>query len=373
MRARRRAIFMLVLTLILGLEAGHMVRRGREAAAAPPSREIPAPTVEPTETPVPTPEIDLEKTKPNEAGEIPIVMFHAFIDELDPARDYDDMFLKCTQSFSYLRQLMENLYDRGYRLTSMNDFLNNEIKVEAGYKPVIFTFDDGTNGQFSLTEQDGKLVVNPDCAVAVMMEFYEEHPDFGLEGTFYVCLANDPFYDANATGHKQAGTLKERIQYLVDLGFEVGNHTYGHSNLSAMRDAEDIIREIGKNQAVMYDLVEGYRFTSLALPYGNVPDSLLEYIKGGTYEGVSYANQGALLASWDPSVSPANPNFDPYNIHRVRGTGFMAEQGDFEWWLENERSPVYVSDGDPDTITVPEAYQSLIDESRLGNKHLRIY
>ena len=365
MIVRRLGIILLMLVLIVGLEVAFMVRYTVSGE--------PAPTPEPTATPVPTPEIDLEKVKPNEAGEIPIIMFHAFIEELDPERDYDSMYLKCTQSFSYLRHLMEDLYDRGYRLTSMNDFLNNDIKVEAGCKPVIFTFDDGTNGQFSLTEQDGKLVVNPDCAVAVMLDFYEEHPDFGLEGTFYINLATDPFYDPNATGHKQAGTLAERLQYLVDLGFELGNHTYDHYSMPDAPDAETVIREVGKNQAKLSELLGDYTFTSFSLPYGNIPSYLFDYIKSGVYDGVPYENKGVVLASWDPSVSPVNPNYDPYSIHRVRGTGFMAEQGDFEWWLENERPPVYVSDGDPDTITVPEEYQSLVDEGKLGDKHLRIY
>jgi len=45
-----------------------------------------------------------------------------------------------------------------------------------------------------------------------MEEFYEKHPDFGLKGTFYVNLGNSTF--------EGAGTLQQRLQYLVDKGFE---------------------------------------------------------------------------------------------------------------------------------------------------------
>lgn len=369
MNKQRLAILLLALVLIVGLEALFTTRLSGQSASAPQTAASPAPT----EGPSPSPEIDLEKTRPNEAGEIPIVMFHAFVDELDPDEEYSDDFKRYTQSFSYLKELLGRLYDMGYRMASMNDFLNNEIKVEAGYKPIIFTFDDGTSSQFSLIEQDGKLVVNPQCAVAVLLDFYKEHPDFGLEGTFYVNLGNSPFYTESPSGPKLAGTLQERLQYLVDLGFEIGNHTYTHCNLSSITDAETIMREVGKNQAAMYEQIDGYTFTSLSLPFGITSPELFEYVKAGTYEGVEYKNLGIVEVAWDPAISPVNPDYDPYSIDRIRGTGFLAEDCDLEWWLERLRDPVYVSDGDPYTVTVPEAYTSLVDESRLGDKQLRVY
>lgn len=372
MKTRRLAILLLLLALAVGLEVVLTTQLSGGSSHTAEATASPAPTAEPTEAPSPTPALDLEKVKPNEAGEVPIVMFHLFIDELDPNEDYSDNYLRYTQSFSYLRDLLERLYDMGYRMASMNDFLNNDIKVEAGYKPIVFTFDDGTASQFSLIEKDGELVVNPDCAVAILLDFYKEHPDFGLEGTFYVTLGGSAFYEERSSGTPLAGTLQERLQYLVDLGFEIGNHTYDHYNMANASDAETIIREVGKNQAAMYDVMD-YTFTSLALPFGSVPSGLIEHVMSGTYEGVMYKNMGVMEVGWDPAISPVNPDFDPSSIHRIRGTGFMAEDCDFEWWLKNMRDPVYVSDGDPDIITVPEDYTSLVDESKLGDKQLRVY
>ena len=373
MRTRRFVALLIVLALVVGLEAVLMSRCTGEPSSAAQVTASPAPTVEPTEEPEATPEIDLDKIKPNEAGEIPIVMFHAFVDELDPDETYSESYLLCTQSFSYFRELLPRLYDMGYRLISMNDFLNNEIKVEAGYKPIVFTFDDGTSSQFSLIEQNGELTLNPDCAAAIILDFYEEHPDFGKDATFYVCLGNNPFYTERSSGPKLAGTLQERMQYLVDLGFDVGNHTYTHYNLSSTTSADDIIREVGQNQAKMYELVEGYTFTSFALPFGNIPSALFEYVKSGVYEGVAYYNQGIVEAGWDPAISPVHPDYDPYSIDRVSGRGFKAQDMDLIWWLENPRQPLYVSDGDPYTITVPEDSLSLVDESKLGDRQLRVY
>src|SRR5690606_20232884 len=125
-----------------------------------------------------------------------------------------------TTTFDEFRSLLEELYERGYRLISLEDYLNNNISVPAGCIPIVFTFDDGSPGQFNLIEENGKLVVNPKSAVGIMEEFYREHPDFGLEGTFYVTLGGGTF--------NGAGTLEDRLKYLVDRGFEIGNHTLNH-------------------------------------------------------------------------------------------------------------------------------------------------
>ncbi len=374
MKMKRLAVLLLALALIVGLEVAltHGLGGG-ESASAPAATASPEPTAEPAATPEPTPPIDLEKTKPNEAGEIPIVMFHAFVEETEPDESASTSFKQYTQSFAYFKDLLGRLYDMGYRMTSMNDFLSNSIAVEAGYKPVIFTFDDSSASQFSLIEENGELVVNPQCAVAVMLDFYKEHPDFGLEGTFYVNLGASPFYEERTEGTPLAGTAQERLQYLIDLGFEVGNHTYSHYSLPDARDAETVMYEVGKNQAVMYDLVKDYTFTSFSLPFGSTTPDLFEYVKGGVYEGVAYKNLGIVEVGWDPAISPVNPDYNPYSIHRIRGTGFLAEDCDFEWWLKNPRDPIYVSDGDPDIVTVPESYLSLVDQSKLGTKQLRTY
>jgi len=103
-------------------------------------------TPTPTPTPEPTPTIDLQSVKPNEAGKIMVVMFHNFVESFTP-KSYDKG--EYTTTFSEFEKLLQDLYDRGYRLISMSDYLNNNISVPAGCIPIIFTFDDGTSGQFN--------------------------------------------------------------------------------------------------------------------------------------------------------------------------------------------------------------------------------
>jgi len=99
-------------------------------------------TPTPTPTPEPTPTIDLQSVKPNEAGKIMVVMFHNFVESFTP-KSYDKG--EYTTTFSEFEKLLQDLYDRGYRLISMSDYLNNNISVPAGCIPIIFTFDDGTS------------------------------------------------------------------------------------------------------------------------------------------------------------------------------------------------------------------------------------
>ena len=58
------------------------------------------------------------------------------------------------------------------------------INLPRGASPVVFTFDDATEGQFRYLEKDGKPVIDPDCAVGILEEFSRKHPDFGFEATF---------------------------------------------------------------------------------------------------------------------------------------------------------------------------------------------
>jgi hypothetical protein len=134
----------------------------------------------------PTPQAEIEpvdysEVRPNESGEIPIVMFHNFIDNLDLTTDKD-----FTTSFNAFENLLETLYNEGYRLISMRDFIDHNISVPVGMKPMVFTFDDGSSGQYNLINDNGKLAVNPMSAVGIMIKFNEKHPDFGLKGIFYL-------------------------------------------------------------------------------------------------------------------------------------------------------------------------------------------
>lgn len=311
----------------------------------------------------PAPTIDLQVVKPDESGKIMVVMFHNFVQSFEPSK-YDDGAY--TTTFDEFRKLLPSLYEQGYRLTSMTDYLNNNISVTAGCIPMIFTFDDGTPGQFNLVNEDGKLVANRNSAVGIIEEFNKTHPDFGVEGTFYVNLGNSTF--------QGEGTLKEKLKYLVDKGFEIGNHTYTHINLTNAKDSDQIQKEIGLNQKTMFELIPGYKMNTFSLPYGAPSKNLQQYVQKGEYEGVKYENLAIMEVGWDPTFSPISKAFDPLSVHRVRASGIKPVDADLAWWIKNlTREGQYISDGNADTVTVPKSKEENVDNEKLQGKSLVVY
>lgn len=305
--------------------------------------------------------INYSKIKPNECGQMMVVMFHNFVKEFgEKSNEY-------TTTFSEFEKLLNDLYDKKYRLINLTDMLDNNINVPAGCIPMVFTFDDGTAGQFNLLEKDGKLVVNPESAVGVMEAFNQKHPDFGLKGTFYVNLGVKTF--------SGSGDISDRLNYLISKGFEIGNHTKTHAFLPDIKTVQHMLEEVGGNQTLMNEIVPGYRFNSFALPFGNASKDLREYVIKGSYEGVEYKNSAILLVGANPSPSPVSVKFNPLSLPRVRSNGPKKVEYDLSWWLEEltKGSSQYISDGNPDTVTVPKEKKENVDMAKLNGKQLITY
>lgn len=309
---------------------------------------------------------DYENFRPNEAGEIPVIMFHRFVETYESGMDKE-----FTTTFSEFEELLETLYDKGFRLISMRDFIECNIDVPAGTMPMVFTFDDGTSGQFSLIEENGTLKVNPKSAVGIMMAFNEKHPDFGLKGIFYVNM------DIGDNTFSGAGSLKDRFRFLLDNGLELGSHSWGHVNYKTdAKTAGKIIESLGKNQEAAYAVINNLEFYSLALPYGSLPESeeLRHLLREGTYNDVHYEHKSILAVGSNPSKAPISADYNPNYVPRIRAQGIEPVIQDLTWWLPKMTPDrMFVSDGDPDTIVVPEKMRDRVDVSKLNGKKLVVY
>lgn len=296
---------------------------------------------------------------PNEAGEIMILMYHG-LTAATPKENY-------MRSISSFKSDLNLLYENGYRLISLSDLLDNNITVEAGCTPVILTFDDGYNTAFSLIEKDDTLIPKPNCAVDIINKFNEEHPDFGKAGVFYIC-------DSGRIPFNGAGTLKDRFQYLVENGYELGNHTATHTELNKL-SRDRIMEEMGKVEELVRLELPGYRMRSMSYPYGYMPgkenqDAALE----GRYKDIEYSYDIGLREKiTDASTVPANYGFDPYYVPRVRGSSNAVR--DLGWYIKhyNEHPEErYVSDGDGETITIPQKYLNRVNIWQLTDKFVKI-
>lgn len=297
---------------------------------------------------VPTPEpVDLQKVKPNELGKVLILEYH----DVGPKEE------RWTRQHDNFRADLERLHKLGYYPISLRDYVNNNINVPAGKSPIIFTFDDGTLGQFNYINEDGEWKIDPNCAVAIMEEFNRQHPDFPLEATFYVYYPL-PF--------RQKELIERKIRHIVKLGMDIGNHTYTHTRLDLDSDT-NAAKEMALNVKSATEYAPDAVVDSIALPYGKGPRNK-SVLVSGDYQGSKYHNIAALLVGAEPAPSPVSPRFDPYRLPRVQ-----AIQSELDMWLSNMKTNRYISDGDPDIVTVAKDLEGQVDKAKLGKKKLRTY
>ena len=265
-----------------------------------------------------------EDIKYNESGRIIIAMFHKFAEN-----EGSDEWCR---SFDNFYNDLKYLYDHNYRTVSLNDYLNNTMKVPVGCTPIILTFDDGYSGQFNLIQDEaGELIANPKSAVGVMERFYREYPEFGLNGTFYI----------NSTGFfGSVGTNSQKLNYLIDKGFEIGNHTSTHVNFSKA-SKETVLKEVGTVANLVRKEANGYEITSLALPFGISSKEYKSLIAEGEYEGQKYKNNIILLVGAEPAYSVNNEKTNLLSLPRVRARGGnKVVDYDLYFWLERmEQNP----------------------------------
>lgn len=304
-----------------------------------------------------------EEVQPNEVGKIMVVMFHNFVESFTPTKSDNGEY---TTTFTAFEQRLDELYHKGYRLLNVNDYLKGFINVPAGTIPMIFTFDDGSEGQFHLIRKNGVLTVNPKSAVGILQKFNKKYPDFGMKGTFYINLGLNTFAGE--------GTIAERLQYLTKLGFEIGNHTYNHMRLDKAQTAEEIQKGMGINQKLIQEFLPGYQFTSLALPYGQASQRLRSFVESGEYQGIKYSHSVVMEVGAGPTVSPIHIGSTLTSMSRVRASGMKPVIQDLEWWLQHiSKQDQFISDGNPATFTVPKSMVNKVSKERLQGKSLVLY
>jgi peptidoglycan/xylan/chitin deacetylase (PgdA/CDA1 family) len=289
---------------------------------------------------------------PNELGRVMILEYHKI--------DYpEDRWTRTPENF---RRDLETLYARGYRLLPLGDLLDGRITTPAGTTPVVITFDDSSPGQFRYIERDGKWAIDPKSGVGILEAFAEARPDFGRAATFYVLPGasrpNRLFDQPEHEGRK--------LRYLVERGYEIGNHTLWHANLGKY-DETTVRNQVAQAQVWIHRHVPGYRIRTLALPHGVYPRDV-SWVLRGTVAGVSYQHDALLMVAGGAAPSPFARTFDPVRLPRIQ-----AVERDLAYWLdyfEHQPEERFVSDGDPATITIPAARRDRLRPSLPGSPRL---
>jgi hypothetical protein len=218
-----------------------------------------------------------------------------------------------------------------------------------GTSLVVLTFDDSSPGQFRYQERDGRLEIDPDCAVGILEAFTRLHPGFGLNATFFVLpAAAEPNRLFGQPDHEL-----RKLQYLVSRGFELGNHTLWHADLAKYPEA--VVRaQLARAQQRIEQIVPGYRLRALALPMGHYP-AKLDWAIRGRAAGVSHQHDAILMVGGGPALSPFSRRFDPCHLPRIQAVGSAV--ADRLHYFDQHAAQRLVSDGDPETVAVPKRWR----------------
>ncbi|MBE6151984.1 MAG: PASTA domain-containing protein [Firmicutes bacterium] len=285
----------------------------------------------------------------NELGRVPIMMYHGIHDVLET--DYiggnvdKDGYQRTVNAF---RQDLEFYYNSGYRMISLSDYIDGKIDVPLGKSPIILTFDDGLKNNILVTglDENGEIIIDPNSAVGILESFKEKYPDYNVTATFFLNggLFGQPQYN------------EKIIKWLINNGYSIGNHSYSHANFSNITK-EQTINEIGRMYQMLENIIPEKYVKIVALPFGSPYSQTSDnfsYILNGVYNNLIYETVSTLRVGWESEVSPFNKNFNKNFLKRIRAYDNNGKDFDIEMnfkILENNR---YISDGNINTIVIPE-------------------
>lgn len=310
--------------------------------------------------------IDYNALKVDESGNVPIMMYHGIHNVTD--NEYiggnvdKDGYQRTASAF---RNDLEFYYNSGYRMIRLEDYVNGIIDVEAGYSPIIITFDDGLSNNLKVTglDSNGNIIIDPNCAVGVLESFKEKYPDYNVTATFFV----------NGGLFNQSEYNEKILNWLVNNGYDVGNHTYSHVDFTTV-SKEKSVQEVGSLYNLLDKYIPGKYVNIVALPFGSPYDKdhdNFNSILNGFYNDKEYNTIATLRVGWEADYSPFNKNFDKTFLKRIRAYDNNGKEFDIEMnfdILENNR---YISDGDKNIITIPKEKEDKINN--LYNLNIKTY
>jgi hypothetical protein len=356
----RKSQVTFVLAVLLCASLGRVqAAKAASQAAKRPSKPLGTPAHAQVALPAPA----LATYQPNELGRIPILEYHAIggPPEFPNGPLYDSQGLNIAPD-TFRRQL-KLMYAAGWFPINMRDALSAHIDVPRGKIPVVLTFDDARPSQFRY-RADGTL--DPNCAVGILEAFHAAHPDWPRRATFYVL----PESAWNGVPFDQDGLETKKLRQLARWGYEIGNHSTSHRSMANM-DAKTLRWEMAACVRYLKARVPGVSIDTMALPYGIAPrnPALWDCLLHGTQGGTTYHNRCILLAVGDPAYPPTHIKFDPKQVMRV-----LAAPDNIEMWIQwlkpGQPLEPFVSDGNPNTVTVPQSHLNELNRSRLDGARL---
>lgn len=277
--------------------------------------QLPPPTIPPSPTEVP---YHLNVTVWTEEPRVPMLAYHQLAPDSSPFSTGHKV------RASDLRAQLESLDEAGFTLVAVEDWINGNISVPRGRRPLILSMDDlFFNNQITL-DADG--VPTTDSEIGIFWAFAQAHPDFGFRLALFANLGDKLYAEPDFPDWKEK--LGRAIAWCLDHGAQVYNHTYRHSRLD-LTDPPGVKSELRKNDLFLRELLTlagredliPKLGNMLAPSFGNWPDA------NGTYVMEHYENPEGLpmqaifaidnneRAGFVPP--PYSPKFNRLHIPRI--------------------------------------------------------
>ena len=298
----------------------------------------------------------------NELGRVPVMMYHGIVNKKSSETSYTggnvdkDGYNRTVEAF---KEDLEFYYQNGYRMIRAIDYVNGIIDVPYGKSPIVLTFDDGSANNIKVNgiSEDGEIIIDENSAVGVLESFKKKYPDFNVTATFFV----------NGSLFQQSEYNEKILKWLVENGYDIGNHTKTHVNFSdaSTNESEE---EVGFVYNKLDAIIPDKYVKLVALPFGSPykkTHANFSHIINSNYNGINYETVSTFRVGWMPDYSPFSKDFDKEFIMRVRAYDNNGVDFDIDASFRILEKNRYVSDGNADTIVIKESDASYLNDTNL--------
>jgi len=258
---------------------------------------------------------------------VPILVYHQF------KPDNVDASTVMKVRLADFRARLQVLYDSGYSLVPLEDWITGKLQVPAGRRPLILSMDDAfTNNQIKLTPEG---VPSLQTGIGVLWQFSQEHPDLGFHLAVFTNI-NLPF--DNPDNPNRDEVKAQTLVWCIEHDAMPFNHLWGHPELDLLTP-DEIQKAAAHNDTYMRELLGKVNRADLAdkianiiaLPFGIWPankagiNALEDYRNPegkpllGVMEAMT-ANDFLLLNIPKYLQPPYSALFDRYHIPRFDGS-----------------------------------------------------
>ncbi len=276
-----------------------------------------------TETPIPTAtEVPffLNATVWTEDARVPIINYHQFAP--NTSKKSTDHKIRMEDFVAGLDQLNQ----AGFTLIHLEDWINGDLYVPEGRRPLVFTMDDlFYNNQIRLDENGEPRA---DTGLALAWEYGQAHPEFGFKWTLFANLGDKWYAEGDPEG-KWKNELTQTIIWCIEHNARVYNHSYTHARFD-LSDAQGIFWELEQNDLFLRQLLLGAEREDLipslgnmfAIPFGYWPEgssynAMVNYITPEGKPMLAVFDIDWIINGAKFMAPPYSPEFDPMRIPRI--------------------------------------------------------